>query len=131
MLGKKVYISCHHPDPARELAAALRAAGHSVSSSWHAETGERPAADDQEAWAKKAKANRLEIMNSDVLVLIASPDHLSGAKRVAGGKFVETGVAIGRLVRVFTLGGVENGMLYDPAVIHAKDTSHLLTLLAE
>ena len=55
---------------------------------------------------------------------------VSGERRVSGGKFVEAGVALGRMVRVYTLGGVENGMLYDPLVIHAKDVDHLLELIA-
>ncbi len=41
----KVYISCHHPDPANELAAAIIAAGHAVVSTWHTSTDPRPAAD--------------------------------------------------------------------------------------
>ena len=127
---QKIYISCHHPDPANALAEKLQAAGHRVSSSWHSVAGQRPAADDGEAWKQKARNNRVEISNSDALVLIASPEHLDGTRRVSGGKFVEAGVALGRMVRVYTLGGVENGMLYDPLVIHARDVDHLLELIA-
>jgi hypothetical protein len=127
----KIYISSHHPDPANILATVLAQAGHTVSSTWHGETGPRPAADDAAAWGEKAKRNKAEIANSDVLVLIASPEHLSGEKRVSGGKFIEAGYAIGRCARVVTVGGVENGMLWDPHVEHAADADALVKLLAK
>lgn len=124
----KVYVSAHHPDPAKQLAEALRAAGHTVSSTWHEET-DRPAADDAAAWASKAAVNVTQISNSDVLVLISSPEHVSGTKRVSGGKFIEAGVALGRMVRTFVLGAVENGMLHHPRVEQVDTTDELIRKL--
>lgn len=125
----KVYVSSHHPDPAKQLAEALRAAGHTVSSTWHDETGPRPAADDAAEWANKAAINVTQIGNSDVLVLISSPEHVSGEKRVAGGKFVEAGVALGRMVRLFVLGAVENGMLHHPRIEQVDNADELIRKL--
>lgn len=124
----KVYIACHHPDQANELADRL-AAKHTVSSTWHRDTKPRPEKSDAAGWGENAKRNLTEIAKSDVLVLVASPEHIDGTKRVPGGKFVELGYALGRCVRVFTLGGVENGMLYHPSVEHVADADELLKRL--
>ena len=70
----KVYGSCHHPDPANELAAALRAAGHEVTSAWHTVAEPRPAADDPAGWAPKAAANFAAICRSECLVVVAGPE---------------------------------------------------------
>lgn len=126
----KVYIACHHRDHANALAEQLSAAWHAVSSTWHRDDTPRPAADDAEAWKANAARNTREIGNSDVLVLIASPEHIAGTGRVPGGKFVEFGYALARCVRVITLGGVENGMLYHPNAEHAADVADLLAKLA-
>lgn len=132
----KVYVSSHHPDPANALATELVAAGHTVVSTWHTENGPRPAADDAAAWAKKANRNFEQIETADVFVLIASPEHIDGTRRVSGGKFVEAGYALGLTdhvgcckVEVFTVGGVENGMLFVEGVRHAADTAELLEML--
>jgi hypothetical protein len=125
----KVYISCHHPDPANSLAALLKANGHEIVSTWHAETTPRPASDGATAWQVKADANIDRIRATDALVCIASPEHVSRAKCVPGGKFVEAGAAVMASKLVFTLGGIENGMLYAAQVRHAKDVADLLSLL--
>lgn len=120
----KVYISCHHRDPANELAAALTAAGHSVVSTWHSEDSPRPEIGDVAAWYVKA-ANNLEAIatRAEAIVLVAGPD------RYPGGKFVEAGYAMGLGLRVFTVGGCENGMLRNEFVMHAHDTTDLLVML--
>lgn len=125
----KVYIACHHPDPANVLAARLLAANHTIASSWHRDTAPRPSPDDAAAWTANAARNMKEIGNTDVLVVIASTEHVAGTARVPGGKFVEFGYALGRCVRVFTLGGVENGMLHHPNVEHAAGVDELLAML--
>ncbi len=126
----KVYIACHHRDPANALAARLSVAGHTITSSWHCDTAPRPSPDDAATWSANASRNMKEIGNSDVLVLIASTEHIAGTGRVPGGKFVEFGYALARCVRVITLGGVENGMLYHPNAEHAADVADLLAILA-
>ncbi len=126
----KVYIACHHRDPANELADRLAAALHTVSSTWHRDTAPRPWPTDAAAWSANAARNMKGIGGSDVLVLIASPEHVAGANRVPGGKFIEFGYALARCVRALTLGGVENGMLWHPNVEHAADVVDLLAKLA-
>jgi hypothetical protein len=131
---RTVYISCHHRDPANALAAQLRAAGIEVVSTWHTGEAARPAPDNAEAWGEKAAANLRRIDNADDLVLVASPEHLAGTHRVPGGKFVEAGFAIAIAfltgdMRVFTVGGVENGMLWHPVVKHAKNADDLIAQL--
>lgn len=137
----KVYISCHHPDPANALAATLRTAGHEVVSTWHSESAPRPATGDIHTWREKANRNFDQIEVADALVLIASPEHLSREKCVSGGKFVEAGYAYGLKhpkghpkegqlrVAVITLGGMENGMLAAERVFHCTDAADVLTLL--
>jgi hypothetical protein len=127
----KVYISSHDPAPANDLAAVLVAAGHEVTSTWH--VGDPPKLDfsDTGTWGLRAATNLGLIRGSQALVVIASPAHLSGEKRVTGGKFVEAGAALATIRAVFTLGGVENGMLHHPLVQHAATTEELLEKLAE
>lgn len=130
----KIYLSCHSPAPANDLATTLVAAGHKVVSTWHYE-GARPAAGDAKTWGKKAVQNLDQILGADALVLIASPGHIDGSARVPGGKFVEAGYAICLAEQgdsqVFTLGGVENGMLHHPEIRHAGDVAELLKMLEE
>ena len=122
---RKIYISCHHPDPANALAAELVAAGHEVLSKWHVDPTPRPAKDDARAWGANAERNFAAIREANVLILIAGPD------RYPGGKFVEAGYALSAGRDVITVGGVENGMLYHQDVGHAADTAELLLLLAD
>ena len=119
----KVYLSCHHPDPARELAERLRAAGHQIVSDWHEDGEERPAPDDVKTWCYKAGHNLDQIKTADVLVLIAGP------VRYPGGKFVEAGFAYGIGVNVIALGRRENGM--SALFGFADDAEMLVNLLAE
>ncbi len=125
----KVYISCHHPDPANELADSLAAAGHTVVSTWHRETTPRPTADDFGAWAEKTAANEAEIETCDVLAVIASADHVSRVKCVPGGKFVEAGYARRAGKMLVTVGGVENGALWHAGTRHVDDAAGLVALL--
>lgn len=123
-MGQKVYISAHHPDPANALADALTAAGHEVVSTWHRDDNPRPAKDDADGWGAKADDNlhRIAAM-AETLVLIAGPD------RYPGGKFVEAGYALACGAKVYTLGGIENGMLHYATIGHVADTASLLELL--
>jgi hypothetical protein len=132
----RIYIACHHPDPANQLAAALFAAGHIVTSTWHSGEGTRPEVSDAAAWKVKADNNCWQIEVSDCLVLVASPEHIVGTSRVPGGKFFEAGYAHGLRrddgtykVKVLTVGGIENGMLNTTGVSHAADTAGLLKIL--
>lgn len=130
----KVYISCHHPDPANELAEALIQAGHTIVSTWHTEPGNRPST--PEAWSAAADRNCQQIETANWLVVVASTEHLAGTARVPGGKFFEAGYAHGLRdergdlsVQVATFGGVENGMLHTTGVYHATQLDDLLYVI--
>ncbi len=129
-----VYVSCHVPKPANKLALALIMAGHKIVSTWHTSDEPRPAPDDAAGWGANAERNMAELATANVYVLIASPGHLDGSHRIPGGKFVEAGWALqGRSPgdRLFTAGGVENGMLYHPPFEHVQDAAELIAKLGE
>ena len=126
----RVYLSCHHPDSANELAFLLTGP-HEVVSTWHVGSSPRPNHDDAEGWAASAAKNMKQIDSCEVFVVIASPEHLAGTGRVSGGKFVEAGYALNHALasggpRVFTVGGVENEMLYHPTVEHVETYVELM-----
>lgn len=117
----RVYISCHHPNPANELAAALTAAGHVVVSTWHTDGETREPVGNAGWWRKRADYNFALIETADVLALVAGPE------RYPGGKFVEAGYAMKEGLRVVTVGTVENGMMqYGESV---PDVAALVRLL--
>lgn len=129
----RVYLCCHSRDVAINVATGLRAVGHQIVSSWVSEV-DSPKMDDPESWGKNAARNMKQIDEAEAVVVIASPDHISGTARVPGGKFVEAGYAINHALgsggpMVVTLGGVENGMLYHPIVKHAKVFADLTNIL--
>lgn len=109
----RVYISSHDPEAARQAAAALEDAGHTVVSTWHLPNAPGSAGVADDLRRDKARSNAHQIGLCDVLVLVAS------AERVPGGKFVEAGIAIGRGKRVVVWGDRENLLLHHPAVTAA------------
>ena len=121
----KVYISSHDIDHAREAAAAVEAAGHSVVSTWHLGSGPMKRAADMTAdeMTNKARANAHQIGLCDALLLVASAD------KVPGGKFVEAGIAIGRGKRVAAWGRRENVLMHHPRVVQADDLAGAVALL--
>ena len=121
----KVYISSHDVERAREAAAAVEAAGHSVVSTWHLGSGPMKRAADMTAdeMVNKARANAHQIGLCDALLLVASAD------KVPGGKFVEAGVAIGRGKRVAVWGRRENVLMHHPRVGQADDLGGAVALL--
>ncbi len=130
----RIYICCHHSDPANELAAVLEAAGHQIVSSWHSDGQPRPADGDAIVWRKKAELNLQQIDLAEAVVVISSLEHVSREKCVPGGKFVEAGYALNHALgsggpSVIIFGGVENGMLYHPAVLHTANVKELIRLL--
>ena len=120
----KVYVSSHDRGKARELAAAIRAAGHAVVSTWHDSTDPDPDIRDERAWQLIVDRNFDQIDASHVLVMIATD------QAVSGGKFVEAGYAAGVGTDVWVLGPwFENGMCHNFGL--AEDEPTLLRELAE
>ena len=118
----RVYISSHSLDKANELATALEAAGHTVTSVWHRDGGPKLPLTEVAEWRDRADRNFLNICPSDVLALIGHTE------RVPGGKFVEAGYAMGKDIRVYVVGEVENGMM--TCATPVTDTADLLRHLA-
>src|SRR5262249_55092997 len=85
-----VYISSHNLEEAEALAEKIRAAGHVVVSTWHAEVYDPQWA--MSPAARDGSAVNLALIEhrADVLVLQSGPD------KYPGGKFVEAGFAMGK-----------------------------------
>jgi hypothetical protein len=109
----KIYISSHDIDKAREVAAAVSAAGYPVISTWHLGDAPMKRSDDMTEAQKRDKAasNVDQIIGAcNVLILVASEE------KVPGGKFVEAGVALGCKRKVYVWGRRENILLHHPSV---------------
>lgn len=117
----RVYISSHDESSAKEVAAALCAAGHLVVSAWHEANGGRPIRADSTAWREKSGDNFEAIRSSDALVLIGGTD------RYPGGKYVEAGYANGKGIQVYNLGEVGNGMMH--FAVRINDVADLIETL--
>jgi hypothetical protein len=63
------------------------------------------------------------VISSDALVLLSSPF------RVPGGKFVETGIAVGRGMPVFVLGVRENMLMWHSSVQAFNTVEDLIDFL--
>jgi hypothetical protein len=124
-----VYISSHDKGEAEKLAAALRAAGHNVVSTWQDEPpypeGKLNNAPDDDKVAGAEVNVAIIARRTAVLVLIAGPD------KYTGGKFVEAGVALAVGARVVVLGRRENALLYHPKVDAVSDVDALITYLED
>jgi nucleoside 2-deoxyribosyltransferase len=106
----KFYVAAYNQDEARAVGEQLKAAGHTLTSSWLGET--LVPETDLCQGAKQEIATRCvkEVLAADVLVLLASP------RRVPGGKFVEVGTAIASGKPVYVLGHRENMLMWHPLV---------------
>lgn len=104
----KLYIAGHSQDEARAVAKIMSEAGHTITSRWLEEdfskTGQYTDADKESV----ANIDVEDVKSCDAMVFIASP------RRVAGGKFVEAGIAIGLGKKVHILGHRENILMWHP-----------------
>jgi len=102
----KLYIAGHDQYEARKIASILHNAGHGITSRWLDEDF-KPTKEYSLAERKTiAYMDTFDVIAADALVLISSPE------KVSGGKFVEAGIAIGLGKKVFIIGHVENMLLY-------------------
>jgi nucleoside 2-deoxyribosyltransferase len=115
-----IYIAAHCQDEARKVASHLITAGHVINSSWLVDEY-KPTAEHTEAERASIAANDvMEVMQSDCVVLLASP------YRVPGGKFVEVGVALGLCKPVYVLGHRENMIMWHPLVSQSNSVEDLV-----
>ena len=87
----KVYVSANDITEAKRVAARLRGLDHEVVSTWHDE----PNTNDDPS---RALRNFFDIDRADAYVGVVAPE------KVAGGKFVEQGYALGKGKKCFLLG---------------------------
>lgn len=111
MSVNKVYISCHCPVLAEQAAQVIRAAGHQVVSTWHADSKTPKPTTDAE-WRRAASRSFSQIGSADEFVLIAHP-----TEKVTGSKFIELGYAEGlgsgvRSPNICIIGRYENGLAH-------------------
>lgn len=102
----KIYVAGHNQKEAISVADILQEAGHVITSSWLHEDFEKTGEYTHEQKESIACRDIREIYHSDAIVMLSSP------RRVAGGKFVEFGVAIGYGKKLFLIGARENMLMY-------------------
>jgi hypothetical protein len=109
----KFYIASKSQEIAREWKHTLAMFNHKVVARWIDEDGfgSGPPYDDVER-AKNAQHDEQDIRQCDALILRAEPD----LKRVAGGKHVETGMALILKKQVYVIGQRENIFHWHPLV---------------
>lgn len=119
----KIYIASHEIGIARILAETLREAGHTVTSSWIEAANFGMCTKDEKP--QVAATNERDVEASDVLVLISGPG------TYPGGKFIETGYAMGLGKRVICLGRLENTQMYSRHIEKVMSVPDLVKLLGE
>lgn len=106
----RVYVASHDRWAACHVATVLTDAGHAVTSMWHYKEFNPTVAHTEAERIAIAGEDVGDIGRANALVLIAGPDKYSG------GKFVETGIAIGLGHRVVVIGRRENMLLWLPQI---------------
>ena len=119
----KLYIASHSQDEGRAAAKLCEQAGHEVVSSWLHEDWNKTTYSDAQRIAIAGR-DESEVRMCDALLLLASP------RRVAGGKFVEAGIAIGLGKRVYVAGHRENMLMWHPYVERFDSVEDFLTSLS-
>jgi nucleoside 2-deoxyribosyltransferase len=107
----KLYIAASSKEKASIAAEILKQKGHEITSSWlnapFLSTSEYSIQERREI----ANGDYEDIGKADALVLIADE------YKVAGGKFVEAGIAIGMHKTVYLIGDEENMLMYHWRVV--------------
>lgn len=121
----KIYIASHCAIAGRcvrELAVNL---GHKVVSTWLDE-GLAPTEAYPEAERRYIAArDAAEVLQCDLLI------HLAGPDKYSGGKFVETGLALGLNKRVIIVGRRENMLMWHPLMERVDNFGELKGVLRE
>lgn len=120
----KIYVASHSRALARLVADDLTRLGHQIISSWVYAPEFLPADQHTETERENiAERDVQEVLSSDVLVLVSGPD------KYTGGKFVETGIAIGAGKQVFIIGRRENMLCWHPSITVVSDADQLSALM--
>lgn len=119
----KIYVAAHSQDDARKVAEKLSEAGHEITSTWLQKDFSRTSSYTEFQREQIANKDAHEVMNSDALVLLASP------YRVPGGKFVEVGVALGLRKPIYLLGHRENMLMWHYLVQQFNSVEDMLKVV--
>lgn len=121
----KVYVAAHCRWAAHYVALVLQQHGHEVTSGW-IYVDFKPT--DQHVEPERsviAQEDFDDVARSEALVLVAGPD------RYPGGKFVETGIALGMGKHVVVIGRRENMLIWLPSIHQVNEPHEAATLLKE
>lgn len=103
----KVYVAGNNQQISNKIANTLRASGFTIVSSWLNEKKFNTKTHTKKEKQAIAHRDYNEVCKCDMLILISSPHY------VPGGKFVETGIALGRRKKVIVIGHIENMLLWN------------------
>lgn len=106
----KIYVAAHCRWAGLYVAGVLQKAGHEITARWLHQPFGATSDYTPEACRDIATQDADDVATADGLVLVAGPD------RYAGGKFVETGIALGMSKRVVVIGRRENMLIWHPSI---------------
>jgi nucleoside 2-deoxyribosyltransferase len=122
----KFYLATQKQENARPVRDALVALGHTCTATWLDLAGYASIPSDDAQRAKAATTCQREVVEADVLILIAEPD----GSLVRGGKHVETGMAMAWGKRVYVLGKRENVFHWHPNVTVCETLEELKAMVS-
>jgi hypothetical protein len=118
-----IYVAGHEQLACRYVASRLKQDGFQVTSTWlekpFCSTDTKVILEPGYTQDEVADRDAFEVLNSNGLVLV------NIGEAGPGGKFIETGIAIGTGKRVFLLGERTNLLLFHPLVSAYPDIDHL------
>lgn len=106
----KIYVAAHCRWAGLYVAEYLEDVGFEIVSRWLYEPFGRVEEYGPDDRQRLALMDLEDVKRADALVLVAGPD------RYPGGKFVETGIALGAGIPVVIIGRRENMLLWNPSV---------------
>ncbi len=111
----KVYVASHCRWAALHVADVLSESSRiDITSRWHYKAFNQTETHTVEERHVIAQEDYDDVTEADILVLIA------GSERYPGGKFVETGIAIGQGKPVIVIGRRENMLIWLPSIIQVN-----------
>lgn len=119
----KIYVASHCRWAALHVAEVLNRQGHSITSRWHYKAFNPTASHTEAERYEIAQEDYDDVASADYLVLIA------GSERYPGGKFVETGIALGLGKKVIVIGRRENMLIWLPKIVQVQtpeEAAHLI-----
>jgi nucleoside 2-deoxyribosyltransferase len=120
----KIYVASHDRQSASSSAAILAEAGHQVTSRWHEKAFLKTEEHTVEERIAIAVEDFEDVTAANALVLVAGPE------RYSGGKFVETGIALGQRKPVVIIGRRENMLMWLPEIMSVDSPEMAASVLS-